>query len=68
MTYEEMKMKLKRNPGVGVICTMWSGNVIHYYYEDFPDSKGIDRAPGQFISGINRGFIRRVDYVYPEDL
>lgn len=66
MQYSEMLAKLHRKDisGVGVAATYKSGNVLYYWYEDFSDSKGIERADKHFIPMIERGKIRKVDYFY----
>lgn len=66
MRYSEMLAKLHRKDisGVGVAATYQNGNTLYYWYEDFEDSKGIDRADRHFIPMIERGKIRKVDYFY----
>lgn len=46
MTKQEMEAKLNRKDitGVGVKVTLWNNDTRYYFYEDFEDSKGVDRA------------------------
>ena len=66
MTKESMIAKLNRKDitGVGVKVTTSAGNEIYYFYEDFGENKGIDRAAQQFQSAIDRGAVRKAEYIY----
>ena len=66
MTYKEMKSKLNRKDiaGVGVKVTLCNGDTRYYFYEDFKDSKGVDRAARHFANEINNERVRRVEYIY----
>lgn len=66
MTKQEMQAKLNRKDitGVGVRVTLWSNDTRYYFYEDFEDSKGIDRAAKHFANEINNVRVRRVEYIY----
>ena len=66
MTRQEMEAKLNRKDitGVGVKVTSLNENTVYYFYEDFEDSKGVDRAAECFANQINRGKIRRAEYIY----
>lgn len=66
MTKQEMQAKLNRKDiaGVGVKVTLWNGETRYYFYEDFDDSKGIDRAAKHFESKINNDRVRRAEYIY----
>lgn len=66
MTKQEMRNKLNRKDitGVGVKVTTKNNNTIYYFYEDFEDNKGIDRASKQFANAINNGKIRKAEYIY----
>lgn len=66
MTRQEMQNKLDRKDitGVGVRVTWGDNNVIYYFYEDFKDSKGVDRASKHFADMINKGKVRKAEYIY----
>lgn len=66
MTRQEMQAKLNRKDiaGVGVKVTLWDGDTRYYFYEDFEDSKGVDRAAKHFSNEINHDRVRRVEYIY----
>ena len=66
MTRQEMQNKLDRKDitGVGVKVTWGDNNVIYYFYEDFEDSKGVDRASKHFANMINKGKVRKAEYIY----
>ena len=66
MTRQEMQNKLDRKDitGVGVKVTWGDNNVIYYFYEDFKDSKGIDRAAKHFANMINKGKVKKAEYIY----
>lgn len=64
MELKEMYRKLALYEGVGVIATRYDGTTQNYFYEDFSDSKGIDRAQETFTDLINKGIIKRADYIY----
>lgn len=66
MTRQEMQNKLDRKDitGVGVKVTWGDNNIIYYFYEDFENSKGIDRAAKHFSNMINKGKVRKAEYIY----
>lgn len=70
MTKQEMQNKLNRKDisGVGVKVTfnLSSGKtgVIYYFYEDFENDKGVDRAAKHFSDLINKGKVRKAEYIY----
>ena len=66
MTHEEMKAKLNRKgiDGVGVKVTLCSGDTRYYFYEDFDESKGVDRAAKHFSNEINNDRVKRAEYIY----
>lgn len=71
MTRQEMQNKLNRKDitGVGVKVTFdfSSGETgtIYYFYEDFENDKGGgDRAARQFSNLINKGKVRKAEYIY----
>ena len=70
MTKQEMQNKLNRKDisGVGVKVTFnfSSGEtgVIYYFYEDFENDKGVDRAAKHFSDLINKGKVRKAEYIY----
>ena len=72
MTRHEMQNKLNRKDisGIGVKVTFnfSSGEtgVIYYFYEDFENDKGIDRATKHFSNLINKGKIRKAEYIYSQ--
>ena len=65
MTRQEMQNKLDRKDisGVGVKVTFdfSSGETgtTYYFYEDFEDDKGVDRAARHFSDLINKGKVRK---------
>ena len=66
LTRQEMQNNLDRKDitGVGVRVTWGDNNVIYYFYEDFKDSKGVDRASKHFADMINKGKVRKAEYIY----
>lgn len=66
MTKESMIAKLNRKDisGVGVKVTTSEGYEIYYFYEDFGKDKGVDRAARQFQNAIDRGTVRKAEYIY----
>lgn len=66
MTKESMMAKLNRKDitGVGVKVTTSEGYEIYYFYEDFGEDKGIDRAARQFQNSIDRGTVIKAEYIY----
>lgn len=66
MTRQEMQNKLDRKDitGVGVKVTLANNNTIYYFYEDFDGSKGVDRAAKHFSGMINKGKVRKAEYIY----
>lgn len=66
MNKEEMKAKLHRKDisGVGVKAIMADEKEIYYFYEDFGEDKGVDRAARHFQNAIDRGRVRKVEYIY----
>lgn len=66
MTKGEMQSKLSRKDiiGVGVIVTFWNGFTTCYFYEDFGNDKGIDRATRHFGKAINSGTVTKAEYIY----
>lgn len=72
MTKQEMQNKLNRKDisGVGVKVTFnfSSGEtgVIYYFYEDFENDKGVDRAAKHFSDLINKGKVRKAEYIYSQ--
>lgn len=72
MTRQEMQNKLDRKDisGVGVKVTFdfSSGETgtTYYFYEDFEDDKGVDRAARHFSDLINKGKVRKAEYIYSQ--
>ena len=66
MTKESMIAKLNRKDitGVGVKVTTSEGYEIYYFYEDFGEDKGIDRAARQLQNAIDRGTVKKAEYIY----
>lgn len=66
MTKQEMQAKLNRKDisGVGVKVTLWNHDTRYYFYEDFDDSKGVDRAANQFHKLIEQDKVRKAEYIY----
>ncbi|WP_461879683.1 hypothetical protein [Fusicatenibacter sp.] len=63
MTKVEMMAKLKRHKGVGVEITTATGSMIYYFYEDFEESTGIDRAMKQIYPKMNNGKFAKVTFI-----
>lgn len=63
MTKIEMLAKVKKYKGVGVEITTAKGNMIYYFYEDFEDSTGIDRAMKQTYPKLNNGKFTKVTFI-----
>ena len=63
MTKVEMLAKLKRHKGVGAEITTATGNMIYYFYEDFEDSNGIDRAMKQIYPQMDNGKFVKVAFI-----
>lgn len=63
MTKVEMMAKLKRNKGIGVEITTATGNMIYYFYEDFEDSTGVDRAMKQIYPKLDNGKFAKVTFI-----
>lgn len=67
-----MQNKLDRKDisGVGVKVTFdfSSGETgtTYYFYEDFEDDKGVDRAARHFSDLINKGKVRKAEYIYSQ--
>ena len=70
MTRQEMQNKLDRKDisgfGVKVTFDFSSGETgtTYYFYEDFEDDKGVDRAARHFSDLINKGKVRKAEYIY----
>ena len=62
----EMQAKLNRKDitGVGVKVTLANGETRYYFYEDFEDSRGVDRAAKHFSNMINKGKVRKAEDIY----
>lgn len=69
MTKESMLLKLNRPDlnGVGAIATTPEGTKQYYFYEDFENDKGIDRAQRQFDYFINLGRWSKVEYIHKSE-
>ena len=65
----EMIAKLQRKDlqGVGVKVLYADGCEMFYFYEDFGDDKGINRASKHFENLINKGKVRKAEYFYKDD-
>lgn len=69
MNKQTLINKLNRNdlPGVGCVVYYIDGCKVYRFYEDFaPDDKGIDRAARQYQELIDKGYVRRVDYIHKD--
>ena len=68
MTKQEMQNKLDRKDisGVGVNFSSGETGVIYYFYEDFENDKGVDRAAKNFSDLINKGKVRKAEYIYSQ--
>lgn len=66
MTKEAMINNLNRKDlhGVGAIATTPDGTKQYYFYEDFENDKGIDRAKRHFDYFIDLGRWTKVEYIY----
>lgn len=63
MTKVEMLAKIKKYTWVGVEITTATGNMIYYFYEDFENSNGIDRAMKQIYPKIDNGKFAKVTFI-----
>lgn len=65
MNKQDLINKLNRRdlPGVGCIAHYTNGMKIYYFYEDFENDKGLDRAKRQFDCLIKAGKVEHVDYI-----
>mgnify|MGYP001051541733 FL=1 len=63
MTKVEMLAKIKKHKGIGVEITTATGNMIYYFYEDFEDSSGIDRAMKQIYPQMDSGKFAKVTFI-----
>ena len=63
MTKVEMLAKLKRYKGIVVEITMATGKMIYYFYEDFENSKGIDRAMKQIYLQMDNGKFAKITFI-----
>lgn len=68
MTLSQMQAKLKRKDlnGVGVKVTFTNNIIQHYFYEDFENDNGVDRASRQFQKLIDAGKVRKAEYFYKD--
>ena len=55
--------KIKKYTWVGVEITTATGNMIYYFYEDFENSNGIDRAMKQIYPKIDNGKFAKVTFI-----
>lgn len=70
MNKQDLIAKLNRRdlPGVGAVATWEDGHKTYHFYEDFDTDKlGIDRAARDFSREIDRGNVRRVEYIYKDE-
>jgi hypothetical protein len=51
---------MKTVPGVGVTVKNRFGETVYYFYEDFEDDPGIDRAMSQMYTALYDGKIKSV--------
>lgn len=63
MTKVEMLAKVKKYNGIGVEITTATGNMIYYFYEDFEDSSGINRAMKQIYPQMDNGKFTKVTFI-----
>ena len=56
--YMEYLMETRNGTGVEIITS--DNAAIYYFYEDFEDDPGIDRATKQFINGVSSGMFNKV--------
>lgn len=65
MNKQDLINKLNRRdlPGVGCIAHYTDGMKIYYFYEDFENDKGLDRAKRHFSHLIKAGKVDHVDYI-----
>ena len=53
---------MKTVPGVGVTVKNRFGEKVYYFYEDFEDDPGIDRAMDQMYAALYEGKIKSVAF------
>lgn len=63
MTKVKMLAKIKKYTEIGVEITTATGNMIYYFYEDFENSNGIDRAMKQIYPKIDNGKFAKVTFI-----
>lgn len=60
MDKRHMEYLMETRDGTGVEIITSDNAVIYYFYEDFEDDPGIDRATKQFINGVSSGLFNKV--------
>ncbi len=59
------KLNNRDLPGVGCVVYYTNGCKDYFFYEDFAsDDMGISRAERDFTDLINKGYVRRVEYIH----
>lgn len=60
MDKRHMEYLMETRDGTGVEIITSDNAAIYYFYEDFEDDPGIDRATKQFINGVSSGMFNKV--------
>lgn len=63
MTREQMKTKLNRCDGIGVKATDTKDDAHYFFYEDFSNNDGIDRAMKQMYAALDKGIYKSVEFI-----
>ena len=63
MTEKRMRHLMATTPGIGVEAVTRYGDHLCYFYVDFPDSGGIDRAMKQIYPALDKGDFKRVTFL-----
>lgn len=69
MNREEMYSKLEdmNISGIGAICTDSAGNESYYFYEDFCENLGINKAMKELYALQDKGIIKNITFISFED-
>lgn len=60
MDKKHMEYLMETRNGTGVEIITSDNAAIYYFYEDFENDPGIDRATKQFINGVSSGLFNKV--------
>lgn len=63
MTKERMDAMLRTTSGVGVKTTDNNDEAHYYFYEDFANDDGMDRAMKQTYPALIKGLVKKVEFI-----